>query len=143
MQLTFYEIFKEVSEQDTEEKMVEALYKHSSAEMKFVLGYIFDPNIKWNLPDGAPPYKECPEGIENDGRLMNELRRLYLFVEGPTEEQQNLTTVRRELLFIEILESLSPNEAKFLLAMKDKKLPFDNITKDVISKAFPKLASNW
>ena len=58
---------------------------------------------------------------------------MYLFLEGghPT-----LPQLKREKLFIEVLESVHPDDAKFLLLLKDKKLPEGLDVKQVV-KAFP------
>jgi hypothetical protein len=59
-----------------------------------------------------------------------------LFVEGGNP---NLTNLRRETLFIQLLESVDPNDAKLLLAMKDKKSAFSGINKTIVRQAFPDL----
>jgi hypothetical protein len=50
-----------------------------------------------------------------------------------------LHPVRRETLFIELLENINPLEAKILLAVKDKKLPFKGLTAKLVEEAFPGL----
>ena len=111
--------------------------------LKTILGYTFDPNVKWLLPKGNPPYKETPEGLEVHGALTSELRRMYLFVDGPTETQQKLKQQRREALFIELLESVHPDDAKLLLSMKERKLPVKGITRKLVAEAFPNLSKDW
>ena len=65
-----------------------------------------------------------------------EVRKLYLFIEGghPT-----LTSVKRETLWIELVNSLHPSEADDLWHMKDKKLQekYDKITHLVAYNSFP------
>jgi len=95
------------------------------------------------LPEGNPPYKEVGPDVDAQGRLVQELRKLYLFIEGDTDTQKNLKQVRREQLFIEMLESVDPGDAKVLLGMKDGKLPFKSITKKLVAEAFPNLSKNW
>lgn len=143
MRKTFYEIFEEVEKCKTKKDRIAKLQSYSGAPLKQVLGYTYDPNVKWLLPEGNPPYKPAGADVEADGRLVSELRKLYLFVEGPTDTQKNLKQIRREQLFIELLESVDPGDAKVLLGMKDKKLPFKSITKKLVAEAFPNLAKNW
>lgn len=143
MRQTFYEIFTEVEKCKTKKEKIAKLREHSGAPMKQVLGWTYDPNVKWLLPEGDPPYKPLATGIEAEGRLVSELRRLYLFIDGSTDTQKNLKQVRREQLFIELLESVDPGDAKVLLGMKDGKLPFKSITKKLVAEAFPNLAKNW
>jgi hypothetical protein len=48
--------------------------------------------------------------------LFSELRRLYVFC------RKDLTPLKRESLFISLLEGVHPTEAKMLIAVKDQKL---------------------
>ena len=57
-------------------------------------------------------------------------------IEGP---YPNLKQVKREQMFIELLENVAPADAKMLCAIKDKKLPFKGITEDMVREAFPGL----
>jgi len=88
-------------------------------------------NIKWLLPEGDPPYK--PAEHEEWGILFQESRRMYLFLEGghPTLKQ-----TQREKIFIEILQSVHPDDAKLLLLLKDQKLP-EGLDAKSVAKAFP------
>jgi hypothetical protein len=81
------------------------------------------------------PYKPC-EFLDQEGRLYAELRRLYLFIEGGNP---SLTKVKREYLFIQLLESIDKQDAELLVAVKDKKLPYKGLTASVVKKAFPGL----
>ena len=74
--------------------------------------------------------------IEDDSGLYNEERRLYLFIKGG---HPNLKSVRREEIFIQVLESVHPREAKVLLAVKEKNLPYKGLTKKLVDEAFPGL----
>jgi len=38
-----------------------------------------------------------------------------------------------------MLESIHPGDAKLLIAIKDRKWPYENITRDVVDSAFPLL----
>ena len=143
MTKTCYEIIEWCSKGKTRKDKIARLEKNSGPMLKTILGYTFDPNVKWLLPEGNPPYKQTPDGLEVHGALMAELRRLYLFVEGPTETQQKLKPHRRETLFIELLESVHPDDAKLLLSMKERKLPVKGITRKLVAEAFPNLSKDW
>jgi len=143
MRKSFYEIFEEVEKAKTREDKKNVLRKYSGPALKTILGYTFNPNVKWLLPEGTPPYTPVKEGTDMEGRLVNELRRLYLFVEGPSDTQKNLKQIRREQLFIDLLESIDPGDAKVLIGMKEGKLPFKGITRKLVAETFPKLASDW
>lgn len=135
MKKSIYSIFKTISEAGKEPEVIQALKLCGSPVIQTVLKYAFDPNIKWILPEGVPPYKPC-EFLDQEGRLLSELRKLYLFIEGGNP---NLTKFKREILFIQLLESIDKNDAILLCTIKDKKLPFKNITSNVVKKAFPDL----
>jgi hypothetical protein len=102
------------------------------AVLKQVFQLAYDPNIKWLLPEGAPPYN--PTKFDNEGAIYSELRRMYLFHEGGNP---NLTTVKREKLFIDLLEYVDPRDAELLIALKDGKIPYKNINQRMANKLFP------
>ena len=104
-------------------------------ELKTVLKYTFHKNIMFELPKGAPPYKEM-ETPENWGhnRLPKELRKFQYFITGTT-----LNPIKREAMFIEVLESVSPEEAKLVLMMKEKKLTYKGINRKLIEEALPEI----
>lgn len=135
MKVGIAEILERVSKQETKEAKIEMLRKHNSVPLQTILKAALDPSIKWNLPKGDPPYKPC-EYLDQENMLYSETRRLYLFWEGGNP---NLTTVKREALFINLLESLAPADAKLICAAKDKKLPYKGLTAKLINEAFPGL----
>lgn len=129
-------ILKAVSENSKSKKeLVDNLRASGHPIVKQLLFYAFSPQVKFLLPEGAPPYKPC-DFLDQEGRLYTEARKLYLFIEGGNP---NLSTFKREMLFIQLLESISKDDAVLLINVKDKKLPFKNITKAVVEEAFPDL----
>jgi hypothetical protein len=135
MQKPIYKMLEEIDALSTQKEKIQALSMHQHRNvLADVINLALNPKINWLLPEGDPPYKPCEFDVE--GRLLVELRRLYLFLEGGN---QNLKQTKREQLFIDILESIDPNDAKLLLAMKDKKLPFKTINKTLAKKAFPEI----
>jgi hypothetical protein len=63
---------------------------------------------------------------------------MYLFLEGGND---NLTPLRREQLFISFIESIDKEDAKLMLAAKDKKIPYKGINVKLVNTAFPGLIS--
>ena len=139
MTKTWYEILEWCSKGKNKQEKINRLHKNSGPALKAILGHTFNPNVNWLLPEGNPPYKPVDSSAEIEGQFTGELRRLYLFVEGPTEAQQSLTPKRREQLFIDLLEAIHPDDANLLCSMKDGKLPFTGITRKLVSEAFPNL----
>ena len=127
-----------IEKEKSRNKQVDQLKEHSSYALKAVLGYGMDPDVKWLLPDGDPPYKPLFEAADQEGRFYTECKKLIYFVDSV--EGQQVKQVRREQLFIQVLESIDPRDAKLLLRMKNKKL---KIKLDAVKEAFPNLAANW
>lgn len=118
-----------------EEEQIKCLRANENSAILTVLKYCFDPNIKWLLPEGDAPYKPCEfPNVEN--MLYSEARRLYLFVEGGNP---NLTQLKRESMFIDLLQSITPEDAKLIISIKDKKLPYKGLKASTVQKAFPGL----
>lgn len=108
---------------------------HPNNALKIMLGYCFDPNVQFVLPEGSPPFKEEKYPPDNGG-LYDHIRKMYLFVKGGND---SLHQARRERLFLDILEVIDPKEAELLISIKDKKLPYKGITKNIVKSAFPEL----
>jgi hypothetical protein len=138
MMLTFHEILTKVNNAKDKSKKIEILRQHDTAGLRQVLKGAFDPKIEWELPVGRPPYieNEAPVGTEHT-YLDTESKRLWHFVKGA---DLNLTKVKKETLFIQMLEGLEANEAKLLVAVKDKNLnnTYKGLTSAVVREAF-----NW
>ena len=135
MKLGVAEILKKASEIPNDAARVDWLRSHDSQALRYILAGALNPNIKWLLPEGEPPYKPN-DLVDQHHRLYTESRKLYLFIEGGNP---NLKQLRREALFIELIESLDPADAKLLLAVKDKRMPYPGITTEVANLAFPGL----
>ena len=159
-----FEILDAASSQKSKAKKVEALrrYEHPSVKMIFV--WNFDDSVISLLPPGEVPYGETnaqttfagtlsdnlikeaqggesATGQDLDGRGKTSLRReyqnLYHYVKGGNDK---LTTTRREMMFINLLEGLHPRESEILILTKDKKLTDKyKISLDVVKEAYPKM----
>ena len=99
-----------------------------------VLNATFNPSVKFLLPPGTPPYKQADINMDLQSSLYREARKMYYFIEGLAP---NMPQLKRETLFVQMLEVLDPNDAKLVIAMKDKKEPYDGITYDLVFQTFP------
>lgn len=135
MRLGIFQVLEQASKLKGTEDKVLFLRANNSPALQTILKYAIDPSIVWDLPAGAPPYKPCPYPAQ-EMRLMAETRRLYLFIKGGNP---NLTKLKRESLYIELLESVHPEDANLLVAIKDKKIPYKGITNKLVKEAFPGL----
>lgn len=116
-------------------EQIKCLQANDNNAIRTVLRFCFDPNIKWLLPAGDAPYQQCEfPNVEN--MLYAEARRLYLFVEGGNN---NLHPLKRESMFIDLLQSITPEDARMLVSIKDKQLPFEGLSAETVLKAYPGL----
>lgn len=135
MQLGVSEILDRVSKLTKNDEIVNALRQNSCPALLTMLQGAFDSRIKWLLPPGNPPYKPN-EAPDTHNVLHAQIRKMYLFIEGGNP---GLKQIRREQLFIELLEQVHPRDALVLLACKEKQAPCPNITKQIVFQAFPGL----
>ena len=99
----------------------------------------FDESIVSEIPEGSVPYtpNDAPVGTDHT-RLESEYRGLYRFFKGG---DNTIKPLKRETMFIQLLEGLSAEEAELLCLVKDGKLSekCKRITKAVITEAFPSI----
>jgi len=106
-------------------------YKGNAA-LRLIFEHGFIPEKKFVLPEGDPPYKKdaAPIGM-SPANLYQEVRKLYVFCRA------DLNAIRRETLFIQLLENLHPSEAELILAIKDQRIPkkYPKITHKLVADA--------
>jgi hypothetical protein len=69
--------------------------------------------------------------------IRKEYSKFYNFIKGGNNE---LSSIRRETMFINVLQGLHPLEAEILCLVKDKKLETKyKITKEIVSQAYPEI----
>ena len=133
------EIFTKINNAKDKPKKIEVLRQYDTPGMRMILKGAFDPKIQWDLPEGTPPYiaNEAPAGTEHTF-LEVEAKRLYNFAKGGNDQ---LNKIRKETLFIQMLEGLHPEEAKIICLVKDKNLTEKyKLTKEIVAEAFPDIA---
>ena len=130
------EIFTKINNAKDKPKKVEVLRQYDSPGMRMILKGAFDPKIEWDLPPGTPPYiaNEAPAGTEHT-YLEVEAKRLYNFAKGGNDQ---LNKIRKETLFIQMLEGLHASEAKVLIDVKNKSLnkTYKGLTSEMVKEAF-------
>ena len=118
-------------------KNLNLLKDNDSVALRQVLKGAFDPKIEWSLPTGDEiPYKVNDAPLGTDHTLLSrEAKRLYLFIKGG---DNTLSNTKRETLFIQMLEGLSAEEAKFLVSVVNKKINNDykGFTANLVKEAF-------
>ena len=131
-----HEIFDAVSSERIGSKKIEILQRFNENYIKSVLIWNFDLSITSVIPEGEVPIqpKENPE-VKPSSSIKKEWNKFYNFVQGGND---SMNKIRKETMFINILESLHPSEAEILILVKDKKLQSKySITKELVSEAYP------
>jgi hypothetical protein len=135
MRVGVAEFLEKVSKLKKKEERIDALKANDSFVIRTILQGAFDPRVKWALPEGEPPYKPN-DLVDQENVLIHDARKLIHFIEGGTP---GLKQLKREAIFIEMLESVAPADAKLLCSIKEKKLPWKGITPEIVKEAFPGL----
>ena len=157
-----FEILELASKQRSNAKKVEVLKTYEHDSLKSIFIWNFDETVISLLPDGDVPYADANDqtvysgtlsenlakesaggesatGQDLDGRGRTSLRReyqnLYHYVKGGND---SLTSIRREMMFINLLRGLHPKEAEVLILTKDKHLSNKyKITLENVKEAYP------
>lgn len=132
-----FEIFEKFEKATTKKDKIEVLRSNVIMPLLDVLKGTFDDAIQWNLPGGTPPYTpNVPESAPSS--LLKQHLNFKYFVKG-FKESERLNTLRRERMFIDMLESIHPKDAEIIINMINKQSPVKGLTKAVVKEAFPNL----
>ncbi len=162
-----FEILDLVSTQRTKAKKVEVLVKYECLPLQQLLIWNFDETVLSQLPEGDVPYGDPEDQLKYSGTLSENLadksrqmytdgnfslgsadtndrttlraqsKNFYHFVQGGNP---GLSGMRRESMFINLLQSVHPLEAEILVLVKDGLLSDSyNITKEVVAEAYPNI----
>ena len=160
-----FEVFDLVSRQRSKAKKIEVLKKYEHLSLKIVLIWNFDESVVSMLPEGDVPYAGFDEKNTYSGTLTKKLdlevrkmhetgsfslgaadqqghttirresKHFYRFIKGG---EDSMNQMRRETMFINILQGLHPLEAEIITLCKDKRLgEVYKITKEVVAEAYP------
>ena len=160
-----FEVLDLASKQRSVNKKVEVLKTYEHVSLKMLLLWNFDESVQSALPDGEVPYESYDEQTSSSGTLSKkidletrkmyetgsfsignadvqgrttirrECKNFYHFVKGGNDAMKNL---RRESMFINLLQGLHPLEAEILALVKDKKLESKyKISRSIVEEAYP------
>ena len=165
-----FEVFDLLNKQKTEEKKVDVLRKYEHPSLKALFIWNFDDSVVTILPPGEVPYSNLKSEQKFRGTLTDkvenlvdtmgynettslgnasdltqghttirkEFKRFYNFIKGGND---SLASLRRETMFIQMLEGLHPLEAEIICLVKDKKLQTKyKITKEIVTQAYPDIS---
>ena len=162
-----FEVFDLVSRSRTKQKKIEILKKYDDSSLRRIFVWNFDQSIVSILPEGPVPYVGYDEQNTYSGtlttKISQEVRKMHEsgnFSLGASDQQGHTTirreskhfyhfvkggndginSIRRETMYINILQGLHPLEAEILVLVKDKQLETKyKISKDIISAAYPNI----
>ena len=132
------EVLAEAGKIVIREERIKFLRLNKSPGLTDILRIKYDDSIVSVLPLGAPSYKQddAPKGYEYT--ILNKAYTQFkYFFKGPVSS--GMKPLKREGLFLNLLESLNPEEAELLIAAKDKKMKSKGITKRLVNDTFPGL----
>ena len=160
-----FEVFNLASKQRSKAKKVEVLKRYEDPSLKALFIWNFDESVISVLPPGEVPYTGYDEQTSNSGtlttKISHEVRTMHetgSFSMGATDTQGRTTirrefknfyhflkggndalnSIRRETMFINILQGLHPLEAEIVVLTKDKRLETKyKVSKAIVSEAFP------
>ena len=137
MRLLMHEVLQKVSNAKTKKEKIKLLQEYNTNALRMLLIINFDDSVVSLLPPGNVPYtpNEAPEGTEHT-ILEKEARLLHHFFKGGS----NVSQVKREQMFVQMLEGLNSGEAEALVKAKDKQIGKRwKITKACVTEAFPSI----
>ena len=132
------EILQKVSSAKTKKEKVDLLQEYNNNGLRSILIINFDESLKFLLPEGDVPFtaNDAPAGTDHT-RLDHEYRGLYRYFKGG---DSSIKSMKREQLFVQLLEGLYKDEAEMLVLACNKDLQSKyRVTKAVVSEAFPSI----
>ena len=133
---TVHEIFTKINNAKDKPQKIDILRSFDNQAMRTLLKAAFDPKIKFDLPEGNPPFirNEAPAGTEHTS-LASEAKKLYHFVVGGNNE---ITKLKKETMFIQMLEGLQEKDADVLMSIKNKNLnnTYKGLTAQMVKETF-------
>jgi len=132
-----HEVLQKVSNAKTKKEKITLLEKFNTPALRMLFIINFDDSVVSLLPPGDVPYtpNEAPDGTQHT-ILEKEARLLHHFFKGGS----NVSQVKREQMFVQMLEGLSSGEAEALVLAKDKKIGKRwKITRACVTEAYPSI----
>lgn len=146
------EILKMAAAEKKTSDKIAVLTMNDSPQLRKIIKYVLDPQVVWwDMLNGTPPPYKPNRYLDAEGRLFQEMRILYMFCEAGDEwmglKPENYLTraglqqnpKKREKIWIQLLESITPDDAELLCAAPKKEFPFKGLPRKVIDEAFPGL----
>lgn len=137
IRLSMSEVLSELPKKKTKADKVAWLRENENVPFRNVLRLIYDESIEFLLPDTAPPWKENQFEDEAKTMLYREARRLKIFFKGGGYD--DMKPIKREQLFIKLLEDIDNDDAKLLAHNMLSHTKVKGLTLPTLLEAFPDL----
>ena len=128
-------VMEDFTKAKSKAEKIAVLRSNESWALKDILKGSLDPKVKWHLPEGAPPYQPSSHS-EPMASILRENTKFRYFVKN---NNINISQVKREQIFIGILEAVHPKDAELVISMINKKPPVKGLTYKIAQEAFPDL----
>jgi hypothetical protein len=137
IRLSMSEVLSELPKKKTKADKVAWLRENENVPFRNVLRLIYDESIEFLLPDTAPPWSENKFEDEAKTMLYREARRLKIFIKGGGYD--DMKSIKREQLFIKLLEDIDNDDAKLLAHNMLSHTKVKGLTLPTLLEAFPDL----
>tara|TARA_B100001094_G_scaffold302497_1_gene329776 strand:+ start:351 stop:758 length:408 start_codon:yes stop_codon:yes gene_type:complete len=128
-------VMEDFTKAKSKAEKVAVLRSNESWALKDLLKGTLDPKVKWDLPEGAPPYQPSSHS-EPMASIFRENTKFRYFVKN---NNINISQIKREQIFIGVLEAVHPKDAELVINMINKKSPVKGLTLKIAQEAFPDL----
>ncbi len=131
-----YEFLDKISKAENKQEL---LWEYAKIPpLNFLLAMNFSPSVVFDLPEGMPPYNRN-EADHPDlyAPLSTSIKRMQICLKS----NKNTKQIKKEAVFIQILEGINPKEADILVACKDRALNeyYPLITRELVESVYPDL----
>lgn len=132
-----FEILEKAAMAKTRADKIAVLQQHNECwALKDILRGSFDDSIDFNLPKGSVPYEPAAEQ-SHPSNLLNQNKKFRFFIKGG--QGDSMPKVKREKIFLDMVETIHPKDAELVCAMVNKKLKVKGVTKKLVQEAYPGL----
>ena len=136
MEFNIIETLEMVGKAKTREEKRQVLKDRDNFATRALLQLNYHPDVKWHLPPGNPPYTPGQVADSTPNSLHFEVKKLDYYVDPSPHD---LPMIRRESMFVQLLERLDPNDAKLILAVKDRKLSYKGLSYKLVKDTWDDL----
>ena len=136
MEFNILETLELVGKAKTREEKRQLLTDRDNFATRALLQLNYHPDVKWHLPPGKPPYTPGQVADSTPNSLHFEVKKLDYYVDPSPHD---LPMLRRESMFVELLERVDPNDAKLITAVKDRKLSYKGLSYKLVKDTWPDL----